>query len=178
MYSTLLVSILTLLLWSPNMSAHPLDNQTIKNIGGQALDLTQYKNKNILIVNIATQCGYTPQLKGLESLYQKYKEKNLVVIGIPSNDFGGQTPEAAQEVKKFCELNYGVTFPLSEKVTVKGEAKHPLIAALIEASGNNDDIAWNFEKFLVQAKDGQVLRFKSSVKPDDQSLISAIEKAQ
>ncbi len=158
------------LIFGGSMSEAGFYDSKINSIGGQAMDLSAYKGKPVLLVNIATQCGYTPQLKGLEGLYQKYKEKGLVVIGIPSNDFGGQTPQENKDVKKFCELNYGVTFPLTIKTVVKGQEKHPLISHLIKESGDSNDIGWNFEKFLV-GKDGKVIgRFSSSVKPDDKTL--------
>lgn len=148
---------------------------SIKIIGGKkTMDLSQYKGKPVLISNIATKCGYTPQLEGLESVYKKYKDKGLVVIGIPSNDFGGQTPEDEEGVKKFCKLNYGVSFPLTAKTVVKGEKKHPLITHLLSQSDNKDEIAWNFEKFLLD-KDGKVVsRFKSSVKPDSKEITEKI----
>lgn len=164
------------LIWSPTMNAGVFDNQKINSIDGENMDLSTYKGKTVLFVNIATKCGYTPQLKGLEELYQKNKDKNFVVVGLPSNDFGGQTPEVGKDVKKFCALNYGVTFPLTEKLVVKGDKKHPFVANMIKASGDNSEIGWNFEKFLVD-KDGKVLqRFKSSVKPDDKTLVDLIKK--
>ncbi len=166
--------IASLLLIQPAAWATSLHGQKINNIGGKPMDLTQYKGKPVLMVNIATKCGYTPQLEGLEALYQKYKDKGLVVVGIPSNDFGGQTPEDNEGVKKFCKLNYGVSFPLTEKAVVKGEKKHPLIANLISQSDNKKDIEWNFEKFLID-KNGQLVeRYGSSVKPEDKELTDKI----
>jgi glutathione peroxidase len=148
---------------------------TIKRIGGKkTMDLSQYKGKPVLITNIATQCGYTPQLEGLESVYKKFKGKGLVVIGIPSNDFGGQTPEDEEGVKKFCKINYGVSFPLTAKTVVKGDKKHPLISHLLSQSDNKDEIAWNFEKFLLD-KEGKVVgRYKSSVKPESKEITEKI----
>ena len=138
--------------------------------------LGEYKGKPILVVNIATQCGYTKQLDGLEKIYAKYKPKGLVVLGIPSNDFGGQTPEGDADVKKFCKLRYGVTFPLTTKQVVKGDKKHPLISKLISADGKSTEIAWNFEKFLID-KNGKVVgRFSSKVEPESEELVKSIEK--
>ncbi len=152
------------------MSEAGFYDSKINSISGQSMDLSAYKGKPVLLVNIATQCGYTPQLKSLETLYQKYKDKGLVVIGVPSNDFGGQTPQENKDVKKFCELNYGVTFPLTIKTVVKGKDKHPLITHLISESTDKNEIGWNFEKFLV-GKDGKVVgRYSSSVKPEDKVL--------
>ncbi|NCN95823.1 MAG: glutathione peroxidase, partial [Bdellovibrionales bacterium] len=124
---------------------------------------------------IATKCGYTKQLEGLEALYKKYKSKGLVVVGVPSNDFGGQTPENEGEVKSFCKLNYGVTFPLTEKVVVKGEKKHPLFKDLIAQSEGAKEVSWNFEKFLLN-RDGKVMaRYLSKVTPESKELQKAIE---
>ncbi len=138
------------------------------------MDLKQYKGQPVLMVNIATQCGYTPQLDGLEKLYNQYKAKGFVVVGVPSNDFGSQTPESNEGVKKFCLLNYGVSFPLTEKVVVKGDQKHPLIANLISQSSDKKEIGWNFEKFLIDKEGKLVERFSSSVKPEDKELTEKI----
>ena len=155
--------------------ASNLYEQSIKTIEGKEVKLSQYKGKALLFVNIATQCGYTGQLEGLEAINKKYSKKGLVVIGVPSNDFGGQTPESEKEVAKFCKLNYGVSFPLTAKTSVKGKDKHPVIKSLIDQAKSKDEIAWNFEKFLVN-KDGQLVdRFKSSVKPESKELTSKIE---
>ncbi len=146
------------------------------SVKGFAVDLKQYQGKVVLVVNIATRCGYTGQLEGLEAIYKKYQQQGLVVLGVPSNDFGSQTPEVDEEVKKFCKLNYGVSFPLTAKTVVKGSGKDPVIAELLKASGNKE-IEWNFEKFLVN-RSGQVTeRFSSKVTPQDSKLVSAIEAA-
>lgn len=171
---TLLLFLVSLTLITPTALAKDFYQQNIKSIGGKKMDLKAYKGKPVLVVNIATQCGYTPQLDGLEKLYQLYKEKGFIVIGIPSNDFGGQTPEDSVGVAKFCKLNYGVTFPITEKIVVKGEKKHPLITSLISQSPEKEEIAWNFEKFLID-KDGHVVgRYKSAIKPDDKQLTDKI----
>lgn len=132
-------------------------------------------NGPVLIVNIATQCGYTPQLDDLEALSKKYKDKGLTVLGIPSNDFGGQTPEDDGAVADFCKVNYGVTFPLLQKAVVSGDKKSPLISRLIEKAEKKNEIKWNFEKFLISKDGKKVLRFSSGVKPEDKELTSAIE---
>jgi glutathione peroxidase len=168
----LVLSFLTL---GESMQAQTLTEQTFKDIGGKETNLKKYKDHVVLIVNIATKCGYTPQLKGLESLYQKYKSKNLVVIGIPSNDFGGQTPENEEGVKEFCKLNYGVSFPLTTKLSVKGENKAAFIQTLLNATDDKKEISWNFEKFLINKKGQLVKRFASAVKPQDKELINEIE---
>lgn len=162
------------LVYLPTTWAGSIHSEKINNIGGKAMDLSEYKGKPVLLVNIATKCGYTPQLEGLEALYKKYKDQGLVVVGIPSNDFGGQTPESDEGVKQFCKLNYGVSFPLTAKTVVKGKDKHPLIQNLLEQAKDKSEIGWNFEKFLID-KDGKLVeRFSSSVKPEDKQLSEKI----
>lgn len=145
---------------------------SMKKTDGEVLEFSNLKGKTVLFVNIATKCGYTGQLDDLEKLYQKYKEKDFMIVGIPSNDFGGQTPEGNKEVAKFCRLKYGVTFPLTAKTAVKGKGKPKLIDMLLKGQ---EDIAWNFEKFLVD-KNGKVIeRFKSHVTPLGAELTKKIE---
>lgn len=148
-----------------------------KNIDGQAFDLANYKGKTLLFVNIASKCGYTSQLEGLEALQKKYSEKGLVIVGIPSNDFGGQSPEPDKEFKKFCKLNYGVTFPLLQKSPVTGKSKHPVISALLKGAEDKSEIQWNFEKFIVNKNGQMVKRFGSSSDPagsDFQDYLASI----
>jgi glutathione peroxidase len=148
-----------------------------KTIKGEEFKLSSLKGKTVLFVNIASQCGYTNQLDGLESLYKKYQAKNFVVVGVPTNDFGGQTPEDDKGMLEFCQKNYQVTFPVLTKKTVQGKDKRELYKFFTEQSGKEfqGEIAWNFEKFLVN-KDGKVIgRYKSSVKPDDSELTKKIE---
>jgi glutathione peroxidase len=158
-----------------NLSAASLHDFSMKSIDGGDLPLSTYKGKVALVVNVASKCGYTPQYKGLESLYQKYKEKGLVVIGVPANNFGGQEPGSDEEIKTFCTRNYRVTFPMMSKVSVKGSDMTPLYQYLTKQGGG--DVRWNFTKFLV-GKDGQVIqRFESNVDPESPELIAAVEKA-
>lgn len=157
--------------------ANMLLTSEIESFDGKKISLSSFENKVLLVVNIATQCGYTPQLEGLEALYQNFKGKGLVIIGIPSNDFGGQTPEDSVKVNDFCKLNYGVTFPLMKKVEVKGPNKSEFIKTLIASSENQDEIAWNFEKFLINKKGLVIHRFKSAISPNDPNLIKEIEEA-
>lgn len=148
-----------------------------KSIKGEEFKMSDLKGKTVLIVNIASQCGYTGQLDGLESLYKKYKEKNFVVVGVPTNDFGGQTPEDDKAMLEFCQRNYNVTFPVLTKKTIQGKDKRELYKYLTEKTPKDlkGEVAWNFEKFLVN-KDGVVIgRYKSSVKPDDKDLTKKIE---
>lgn len=129
----------------------------------------------VLVVNIATQCGYTPQLEALEKLHKRFKDKGLTIVGVPSNDFGGQTPESDEEVAKFCKLNYGASFQISKKKIVIGENKNNLIAKLIKASKNDSEIKWNFEKFLISSDGKLVQRFSSSVLPDSKEFIAKVD---
>lgn len=163
----LLFSSFSLNAMSDSVYSYELKSRKDKNILAN-------KAKATLIVNIATRCGYTGQLEGLEKIYKSYKDKGFVVIGIPSNDFGGQTPESEEGVAKFCKLNYGVSFPLSKKMVVKGEGKDPLIQYLIKK--DNKEISWNFEKFLVDHNGKLIARFPSSVTPDSDSITLAVEK--
>lgn len=155
-----------------------LQDIEIKDIDGKATSLKQFSGKTVLLVNVASQCGYTPQYKGLEAVYRQYKDRGFVVVGVPSNDFGGQEPGSATEIKDFCSSKYGVTFPMMEKVKVKGADKHPLYQALTgEGSPYPGEVKWNFGKFLI-GPDGKLLaRFDSGVKPESEELISAIEKS-
>ena len=148
---------------------------SISGLADKKFDLSSYKGKPLLIVNIATRCGYTGQLRGLESLQKKYQAKGFSVIGVPSNDFGGQTPEESEEVAKICKLNYGVSFPLTAKTKVKGKEKHELYRFLTSNTGGAE-VKWNFEKFLVNKEGKVVKRFRSSVKPMSSKLTHEIEK--
>lgn len=145
-----------------------------KSIDGKSAPLSTYKGKVLLIVNVASKCGYTPQYTGLEAVYQKYKDRGLVVVGFPANNFGGQEPGSDEEIKLFCTRTYNVTFPMYSKVSAKGSDIAPLYQFLTQGSG---DVKWNFTKFLVDG-DGKVIgRFEPGVKPDSAELASAIEKA-
>ncbi|MFM8891531.1 MAG: glutathione peroxidase, partial [Planctomycetia bacterium] len=144
---------------------------------GTPVDLGSYKGKVVLIVNVASRCGYTPQYAGLQKLYETYKDKGLVVLGFPANEFGAQEPGTDPQISEFCSSKYGVTFDMFSKIVVKGADKAPLYKALTEGSTPAGEVAWNFEKFLV-GRDGAIVgRFKSGVAPDDAKLTAAIEAA-
>lgn len=146
----------------------------MKSITGQPVELKQFAGKPVLFVNVASQCGYTPQYKGLEALYRKYKDKGFVIVGVPANNFGQQEPGTNEEIATFCKRNYDVTFPIMSKVDVKGPSMTPLYGYLTKTGG---DVKWNFTKFLV-GKDGKVIeRFEPGVDPLDTKLTGAIEKA-
>ncbi len=157
------------------MASETLYGFTMKTIDGKEQSLADYKGKVILIVNVASRCGFTPQYKGLEALYQKYKERGLVVLGFPANNFGGQEPGSNEQIQQFCSLNYGVTFPMFSKISVKGADIHPLYKYLTESSEAPGAIAWNFNKFLVD-RDGRVaIHWGSMTAPDSKALIKKVE---
>lgn len=144
----------------------------VPGLDGNQIDLSAYKGKKILIVNTASKCGYTPQYKDLEELYEKYKDK-LVIVGFPANNFKQQEPGTNVEIKEFCTKNYGVTFPMAEKVSVKGEDIHPLFKYLTEEAakmGVEDPIKWNFTKFLIDEKGKLVTVFPSKVNPTSEEV--------
>lgn len=149
---------------------------TFETLDGRPMPLSQFKGKALLIVNTASQCGFTPQYKGLEALYEQYKDKGLVVIGVPSNDFGGQEPGSAEEIKQFCKLNYGVTFPMTGKVHVKGKDAHPFYAWAYKVLGFGTGPKWNFHKYLVDAQGELVDYFNSTTAPDAKRLVAAVQK--
>ncbi len=154
------------------MSFHNLNSHTIQ---GKEQSLSVYKGKVALVVNVASKCGYTPQYEGLQNLYNSYKDRGFVIIGFPSNDFGGQEPGSETEIADFCKLNYGVTFDLKKKVKVLGEDKDPVYKFLTENASDKGEVKWNFEKFLID-KDGKIRgRFGSAVKPESEELKKAIE---
>ncbi|TNY34958.1 glutathione peroxidase [Thermomonospora catenispora] len=151
----------------------------IQSLQGGPADLGQYRGKAVLVVNVASKCGLTPQYKGLQELHERYSGRGFTVLGVPCNQFLGQEPGTAEEIAEFCSTTYGVTFPMTEKIEVNGEGRHPLYRELVgaaDASGHTGDIRWNFEKFLV-APDGTVAaRFAPQTEPDDEALIAAIER--
>lgn len=149
----------------------------VHTLSGEPSSLAPYKDKTVLIVNVASKCGFTPQYEGLENLEKAYENRGFSVVGFPCNQFKGQEPGTAEEIQTFCSTTYGVTFPLFEKIDVNGEDQHPIYAELTgtaDAEGYRGDIRWNFEKFLV-SPDGTVQRFAPKVTPDDPILVAAIE---
>ena len=149
---------------------------TIDTIDGTAKPLTDFRGKVLLVVNVASECGYTPQYQGLQKLHAGYEARGFSVVGFPSNDFGGQEPGSNKEIKEFCSTKFHVTFPMFAKIPVKGPAKHPLYAMLVQTAPAGE-VKWNFNKFLI-GKDGKVLaRFDSNVTPESPELAAAVEKA-
>ena len=153
---------------------------TLKDIDGKDASLAQYRGKVLLLVNVASRCGFTPQYEGLEKVYLQYKDRGLVILGFPANNFGAQEPGTNEEIKSFCSLKYNVTFPMFAKISVKGGDIHPLYKYLTDKQSDPDfagDIKWNFNKFLV-GRDGRIVgRFEPPVKPDSPEVTQAIEKA-
>jgi len=169
-------TLLILFMTSLSLLASSLYEQSLKTSKGEDLKLESMKGKVVLVVNIATKCGYTPQLDGLEDLNKKYKDKGLVIIGIPSNDFGSQTPESSEGAAKFCRLKYGVSFPITEKVVVSGDERTPFFKMIQKEKGDDFDIKWNFEKFLFNKKGKLISHYRSGTTPKSDELIKAIEK--
>ena len=151
---------------------------TLPSIDGKPMPLAGFKGKVVLVVNVASRCGYTPQYSALESLYEKYKDRGFVIVGFPANNFGAQEPGTNAEIKTFCSRKYNVTFPLYSKVSVKGDDQTPLYRYLTKQTGPSiaGDIKWNFTKFLVDRKGNVVERFESAVTPDSKEVVSAVEK--
>jgi glutathione peroxidase len=149
-------------------------DRTLPDLNDRAQPLCQYAGKVVLVVNTASQCGYTPQYQGLERLWNKYKDRGLVILGFPANDFGGQEPGSNKEIAAFCEINYGVSFPMFAKTTVTGSAANPLFVRLAQASGSAP--RWNFHKYLVDRTGERVAAFPSRVAPDDPKLVAEIER--
>ena len=150
----------------------------IDALTGGSADLPQYRGKTVLLVNVASRCGLTPQYAALERLQERYAGRGFTVLGVPCNQFKGQEPGTAEEIAEFCSTTYGVTFPLTAKTDVNGETRHPLYAGLVDvpdADGYSGDIRWNFEKFVI-APDGTVsARFAPQIEPEDPQVIAAIE---
>ncbi len=153
---------------------------TLNSIDGQPAPLGAYKGKVVLLVNVASRCGFTPQYTALESVYEKFKARGLVIVGIPANNFGSQEPGTNQEIKTFCQTKYSVTFPMMSKVSVKGEDQTPLYQFLTDKAANpqtGGEIQWNFTKFLI-GPDGRVMaRFEPAITPDSPEVTAVIEKA-
>lgn len=148
----------------------------LNSLEGENISLADFEGDVLLIVNTASECGYTPQYEGLQELYETYSEQNFKVLGFPANNFGGQEPGTDEEIAQFCEVNYGVSFPMFSKISVKGEDQHPLFTYLTSAENPDftGEISWNFEKFLVDRNGNVVRRFKSNVDPMSEELTNAV----
>jgi glutathione peroxidase len=179
----LMLSAATILLAAPTKmlaEAKSIYDFTMNSIDGQPVSLSSYKGKVVLLVNVASKCGFTPQYAGLEKLYVKYKDRGFVIVGVPANNFAQQEPGTNEEIKTFCSRKYNVTFPMMAKVSVLGEDKTPLYVFLTEKSSNpqfGGDIKWNFTKFLFDREGRPVARFEPAVTPDSPEVTSAVEAA-
>jgi glutathione peroxidase len=153
----------------------------IHALDGTPADLHAYEGKAVLLVNVASRCGLTPQYTGLEQVHERFAARGFTVLGVPCNQFGGQEPGSAEEIATFCSTSYGVRFPLTEKVEVNGDGRHPLYRRLVDvpdvADGHTGDIRWNFEKFVIAPGGEVVARFNPAVEPTSDEVVSAIEKA-
>lgn len=151
---------------------------TVQDIDGGDVSLKQYQGQVILVVNVASKCGYTPQYEGLQNIYETYKDEGFVILGFPANNFNGQEPGTNQEIKQFCTLEYGVEFPMFSKVSVKGEDQSALFSYLTSLPNDDFDgeIKWNFEKFLIDKNGFLKRRFRSNIEPESKTLVAAIEK--
>ncbi len=149
----------------------------VKKINGEEVPLSDYRGKTLVIVNTASKCGFTPQYEDLENLYKTYKDKGIVVLGFPANNFGWQEPGSNEEIKQFCDLRFKITFPLFEKIEVKGKNIHPLYRYLTEESPFKGSIQWNFCKFIVNGQGEVTARFGSTTKPTDKAFVSKVEAA-
>jgi len=152
--------------------------EDLRTLAGEPLDARELEGRAVLVVNVASRCGLTPQYTGLEHLQELYGERGLTVLGVPCNQFGEQEPGSAQEIETFCSTTYGVSFPMTEKLEVNGPGRHPLYETLSEtrdAAGEAGDVQWNFEKFLVSSDGRPVARFRPTVEPESDQLIAAIE---
>ena len=151
----------------------------IDALAGGPADLGRYRGRALLVVNVASRCGLTPQYAGLQALADEYADRGLTVLGVPCNQFAGQEPGTAAEIEDFCQVNYGVTFPLTEKIEVNGEGRHPLYRQLVDvpdaSDGHTGDIRWNFEKFVVAPGGKVVARFNPLVEPTSDEVVAAIE---
>src|SRR6201996_6757389 len=173
-----LVLALMLAVGTVSAMARSIYDFTLKSFDGQAVSLKSYHGKVVLLVNVASKCGFTPQYAGLEAVYEKYKDRGLVIVGIPANNFAQQEPGTNEEIKKFCSNKYNVSFPMMAKVSVLGDDKTPLYQFLTDKSANptiGGDIKWNFTKFLFDRNGNPVARFEPATKPDSPEVTAAIE---
>jgi glutathione peroxidase len=173
---SILLFVFSSLALAPVAASESLYDFRARTIDGQEASLAEYRGKVALVVNVASDCGFTPQYSGLQALFKKYESQGFVVLGFPSNEFGGQEPGDDTEIKEFCSREFGVTFPMFSKGSVAGPMKSPLYAWLTKSTGG-EEVGWNFEKFLVGRDGKTTARFKSSIRPDSAQLVGAIEEA-
>ncbi len=183
---TFILSLFFLLLFTTTLFSQNEDEKdytiyqyTVEDIYGDDFDFNELFGKKVMIVNTASKCGYTPQYEELEKLYQRFKDKNFIIVGFPSNDFGKQEPGTNEEIAQFCKKNYGVTFPMMSKITVVGKNKHSIYRFLTEKSKNNvldTKVRWNFQKYLIDERGYLIKEFSSNVSPLDKEIVEWIKK--
>jgi glutathione peroxidase len=177
-YAIIVAALVALTVTAPGRGAEspcpPILDHKFANLMDEPISLCQFRGKVVLIVNTASECGYTPQYDGLEKLYRRYRDKGFVVLGFPANDFGGQEPGSNQQIAQFCQVNYGITFPVFAKTAVIGSKANPLYRQLASSTGQPPK--WNFHKYLVDKSGQQITAFESAVEPEDRGLIAQIEK--
>ncbi|MFZ4619924.1 MAG: glutathione peroxidase [Bacteroidota bacterium] len=161
---------------SKKMTEAPFYGFTMKTLEGKDRSLAEYKGKVVMVVNTASFCGYTPQYKDLETLYKQFKDKGFVIIGFPANNFGKQEPGTDKDIAVFCERNYGVSFPMFSKISVKGDDIHPLYKYLTTSTQFKEDIAWNFTKFIIDKNGNVAAKYASKVKPTEKEVTSKIDE--
>jgi glutathione peroxidase len=162
------------------MTTQTMWDAPIRTLQGTPTKLGDFRGKALLLVNVASKCGMTPQYAALEALHERLGPKGFTVIGFPCNQFGGQEPGTAEQIQTFCSNSYGVTFPLTEKIEVNGPGRHPIyreLALVPDATGHTGDVRWNFEKFVISADGSKITRFGTKVTPDDPALVAAVEAA-
>jgi glutathione peroxidase len=177
--NTLIIALTAASLFNSSSSSESsnISEFKVKDINLKEVKLSEYKGKVLLIVNVASKCGFTSQYAGLQKIYEMYNDQGFEVLGFPCNDFGGQEPGTNEEIEKFCSLNYDVTFPMFDKVRVKGDEKAPLFELLTNNSiTGRSAIKWNFEKFIIDKEGNIVDRFRSTTKPESKKIVSLIEK--
>ena len=177
--STILIALLVATLSCHAQSAKPIYQFTVTDLYGKTFDFSSLKGKKVMIVNTASKCGLTPQYKLLEALYEKYKDQNFVIVGFPANNFAGQEPGSNSEIAEFCQQNYGVTFPMMEKISVKGNDQHPIYKYLTTKAENgsqDSEVQWNFQKYLIDTNGYLVKVIPPRTLPDSPEIISWIEQ--
>ena len=176
--TVLLITLISFMMFIDSERTDNIYQYELNSIDGEMVSLEEFSGDVVLVVNTASECGYTGQYDGLQKIFETYSDQGFKVLGFPANDFGGQEPGSDEEIATFCELNYGVTFPLFSKISVKGDDQHPLFDYLtnLENPDFTGEVSWNFEKFLIDRNGNLVRRFKSNVDPESETLLTAIQE--
>lgn len=174
----LIITLISFMMFTDTERTDNIYQYELNSIDGEKVSLDEFSGEVILVVNTASECGYTRQYEGLQKIFDTYSDQGFKVLGFPANNFGGQEPGSDEEIATFCQLNFGVSFPLFSRISVKGDDQHPLFDYLtnLENPDFTGDISWNFEKFLIDRNGNLVRRFKSNVEPESETLLSAIQE--